>query len=203
MILKTFITQYINEENVEDIIFHSGSIVIKDTIRTILLFIIFYILFYILNSSIQRGLLPWIFGFIGIFLLLKYAIDVFDKSVDCIVLSKHWITFFARDWLWKYKTEFFERDTIETISHQQNTFRDKLFFRGDIKIQLDHAITYDFEIVSNPKKYVKKIMKLREKHLSQKEESEQENHSNIDHNQIGILSEALSDVIKEYLEKKN
>lgn len=127
--------------------------------------------------------------------------DAFDKLVDCIVLSKRWITFFARDSLFKYKTEFFWRDTIETISHQQNTFWDKLFIRWNIKIQLDHTITYDFENVTNPKKYVKKIMKLKDQYITQKWYNKTPKNE-IDSNQIWILSEALSDAIKEYLEKK-
>lgn len=132
---------------------------------------------------------------------MKFGIDIFNKGVDCIVLSKQWITFFARDGVFKYKTEFFGRDSIETISHQQNTFRDKLFLRGDIKIVLDHEITYEFEQVTTPKKQVKKIMKLKDQYLAKKE-YEEDSQSNIDHDQIWILSDALSDVIKEYLEKK-
>lgn len=202
MILKSFITQYINEEGVEDIIFHSWSIILKDTLRTLLLLAIFSLIFYILNNSIHWHLLPWIFWAIWAIVLIKFGTDVFNKGVDCIVLSKQWITFFARDWVRKYKTEFFWRDSIETISHQQNTFWDKLFMRGDIKIILDHEITYEFEQVTSPKKQVKKIMKLKDQYLAKKEVEEEKSTSNIDHEHINILSEALSDVIKEYLEKK-
>lgn len=202
MILKTFITQYLNEDNVEDIIFHSGSIIIKDSLRTILLLAIFYWIFYVINPYIQRHLLPWIFGIIWAIFLIKFGIDAFDKWVDCIVLNKKWITFFAWDGMFKYKTDFFGRDTIETISHQQNTFWDKLFMRWDIKIVLDHEITYEFEQVTSPKKQVRKIMKLKDHYLAKKEKEEDEQTSNIDHDQIWILSDALSDVIKEYLEKK-
>ncbi len=202
MILKTFITQYLNEDNVEDIIFHSGSIIIKDSLRTIGLLIIFYWIFYVINPYIQRHLLSWIFWIIWAVFLIKFGIDVFDKWVDCIVLNKNGITFFAWDGMFKYKTDFFGRDTIETISHQQNTFWDKLFMRWDIKIVLDHEITYEFEQVTSPKKQVKKIMKFKDQYLARKEKEEDEQTSNIDHDQIWILSEALSDVIKEYLEKK-
>lgn len=140
----------------------------------------------------------------GIFVLIKFGIDAFNKGVDCIILSKQWITFFAWDGIWKYKTEFFWWDSIETISHQQNTFRDKIFLKWDIKIILDHEITYEFEQVSSPKKQVKKIIKLRDRYLAQKEDQENQEQDwwSKDYEQINILSEALSDVIKEYLEKK-
>lgn len=203
MILKTFIKQYLNEDNVEDIIFHSWSIIIKDSIRTIWLLLIFYWIFYTLNHYIQRNFLPRIFWIFGVFLLIKFGINAFDKWVDCIILTKKWMTFFAWDGVFKYKTDFFGRDNIETISHQQNTFWDKLFIRGDIKIILDHEIVYDFEQVTSPKKQVKKIMKLKDQYLAKKEKDEDEIlTNNIDHDQIWVLSEALSDVIKEYLEKK-
>lgn len=204
MIFKNFITQYINEEDVEDIIFHSGSIILKETLRTILILAIFYGIYYLLNRYIQWNFLPWIFWIMGIFVLIKFGIDAFNKGVDCIILSKQWITFFARDGIWKYKTEFFWWDSIETISHQQNTFRDKIFLKWDIKIILDHEITYEFEQVSSPKKQVKKIIKLRDRYLAQKEDQENQEQDwwSKDYEQINILSEALSDVIKEYLEKK-
>lgn len=204
MIFKNFITQYINEEDVEDIIFHSGSIILKETLRTILILAIFYGIYYLLNRYIQWNFLPWIFWIMGIFVLIKFSIDAFNKGVDCIILSKQWITFFARDGIWKYKTEFFWWDSIETISHQQNTFRDKIFLKWDIKIILDHEITYEFEQVSSPKKQVKKIIKLRDRYLAQKEDQENQEQDwwSKDYEQINILSEALSDVIKEYLEKK-
>jgi hypothetical protein len=46
-------------------------------------------------------------------------------------------------------------------------------------------------------------MKLKDQYLAKKEKDEDEIlTNNIDHDQIWVLSEALSDVIKEYLEKK-
>ena len=203
MILKTFLNQYINEENVEDIIFHSGSIILKDTIKTIVFLGVCYGIFYWLQTYVHWPLLPWIFWGIGTILLIRYAIQIFDKYIDCIVLSKNWITFFSWDGLRKYKTEFFWWDSIESISHQQTTFRDKLFFKGDIKIKLDHDIEYEFTQVNTPKKYIKKIIKLKEHYLIKKEQEEERlGEKGKENEQLEILSEALSDVIKEYLEKK-
>lgn len=200
MILKSFITQYLHEDSVEDIIFHSWIIIIKDSLKIIGLLGLFYAIFYVFNIYIQIPLLPWIFGLIWAIFLIKFGIDAFDKGIDCIVLNKKWITFFAWDGIFKYKTDFFARDSIETISHQQNTFWDKLFAKGDIKIVLDHEIVYDFEQVTKPKKQVKKIIKLKDQYLAKKELEENYN-AKVDHNQIWGLSEALSDVIKDYLEK--
>jgi len=49
---------------------------------------------------------------------------------------------------------------------------------------LDHEITYEFEQVSSPKKQVRKIMKLKDHYLAKKEKEEDEQTSNIDHDQI-------------------
>lgn len=205
MILKTFLSQYVNEENVKDIIFHSGSIIIKSSLKTIILLGILYAIYYWLQPYIHWHMLPWIFWLIWIGILIKYAITFFDKAVDCIILSNDGITFFARDWLYKYKTDFFWWDSIETISHQQNSFRDKILIKWDLKIQLEHEITYEFEEVNIPKKQAKKILKLKNKHNEKKDNEQRPNihHSGLEKEEVSILSEALSDVIKDYLDKKN
>ncbi len=201
MILKNFFSQYINEDSVEDIVFHNWSIIFKDSIRTIILLAILFCIYFLLKDYIQQPFFKRIFIGLGILLLIKYSTDIFNKIIDCIILSKQWITFFSRDGIRKNKTEFFWRDAIETISHEQKTFWDKIFLKGNIKIQLDHGITYDFEQVNMPKKQIKKIMKLKENAIKQKTYLDPKQ-PETNNEQISLLTEVLSDVIKEYLEKK-
>ncbi len=202
MIFKSFISKYLNEDSIEDIVFHSWSIIIKDSFKAIWLLAILYAIFYVLNYYISREFLPRIFGILWASILVNYWVDAFDKWIDCIVLTKSGITFFARDKYFKYKTDFFGRDSIEAISHLQKSFWDKLFVKWDLKITLSHEIVYSFEDVSNPKKKAKKIIQLKEKFLKKIPENNLEK-ANIDPEHLGILSEALSEVIKEYLEKKD
>jgi hypothetical protein len=60
---------------------------------------------------------------------------------------------------------------------------------------LEHGIEYTFDNVSNPKKQVKHLMMLKDKHGAK-------DTSKKDIDQFAILTEALSEVVKEYLDKK-
>jgi len=107
-----------------------------------------------------------------------------------------------REGLTKYKTDFFDREKIQTVSHTQNSWRDKLFSRGDLVIRLEHEIEFPFENVTNPSKQVTKILHMKEKHLAGKK-SEDDVNSKLDTDKMSILNEALLEVVKEYLGKKN
>lgn len=68
-------------------------------------------------------------------------------------------------------------------------------------IKLDHDVEYPFENVSKPQKQMAKILKYKEQftnfQASKKEEIE------LNDEKISILAEALGEVVKEYLDKKD
>ncbi|HCB51105.1 TPA: hypothetical protein DEP21_00740 [Patescibacteria group bacterium] len=97
MIIKHFIKQYINQEDVQYIIFHNGSIVFKETIKTLIFLGVFYILYLGLSNYIHWPMLKWIFASIGIIFFAKYCFDFFNKYIDCLILSKDGLTIFSRD----------------------------------------------------------------------------------------------------------
>ena len=97
--------------------------------------------------------------------------------------------------MFSYKTDFFEWNKIEAVSHSQTGMRDNILAKGDIVIKLENGIEYTFDNVSNPKKQVKNLMMLKDKHGAK-----DNNKKDID--QFAILTEALSEVVKEYLDKK-
>jgi hypothetical protein len=107
---------------------------------------------------------------------------------------------FMREWLFDYKTDFFERNKIETVSHAQNSFWDKLFARGDLVIKLEHGIEYPFEDINYPQKQVEKILKYQEQFAAK---STWDKSLPIADEKMAIIAEALSEVVKEYMEKKN
>jgi len=107
-----------------------------------------------------------------------------------------------REGIAKYKTDFFDREKIQTVSHTQNSGRDKLFNRGDLAIRLEHEIEFPFENVTNPSKQVTKILHMKERYLAGKK-SDEETNAKLDTDKISILNEALLEVVKEYLDKKN
>jgi hypothetical protein len=69
-------------------------------------------------------------------------------------------------------------------------------------IRLEHEIEFPFENVSNPSKQVTKILRMKEKYSAEKK-SEAEQTADIDRDKMSILNEALLEVVKEYLGKKN
>lgn len=104
------------------------------------------------------------------------------------------------EWLLEYKTDVFEWDRIETISHTQDSIWDKIFAKWDIMIRLEHWVEFPFDNISWPKKQASKILKLKDyfqlKQLEEDEESQsKENHK------FDILVEALWEVVQEYMEK--
>ena len=105
---------------------------------------------------------------------------------------------FMREWLFDYKTDFFERDKIETVSHAQNSFWDKLFSRGDLLVKLEHGIEYPFEDISYPQKQADKILKYKEQFSSISPSDK----TIIADEKMAIIAEALSEVVKEYMDKK-
>lgn len=67
-------------------------------------------------------------------------------------------------------------------------------------VRLEHEIEFPFDDVSAPSRQASKILHMKEKHLALKagEKPKEE----FDREKVSILSEALSEVVKEYLEKK-
>ena len=69
-------------------------------------------------------------------------------------------------------------------------------------IRLDQDVEFPFEKVSNPSKQVTRILHMKDKHMLGKK-SEDESIAKVDTDKISILNEALLEVVKEYLGKKN
>lgn len=132
-------------------------------------------------------------------LFVKYSIDFLNIYLDWLILSENGITIFMREWLFDHTTEFFERDKIETISHNQNTFWDKLFAKGDLLIKLEHGIEYPFENINYPQRQAEKILKYKSQFFL---DIPMEKINPITDDKMAIIAEALSEVVKEYMEKK-
>ncbi len=106
---------------------------------------------------------------------------------------------FMREWLFEYKTDFFERSKIETVTNSQDSFRDKIFSRWNIAIKLEHGVEYPFENVNNPKGQAEKILKYKQQFLPT---TPGDKWVPITDEKMSIIAEALSEVVKEYMDKK-
>lgn len=199
MLRKQIMQKYINAETIFHVIWHNVSVFVRLTIKTLIFLLVLYVLFVVLDAYIVWIYLPWLFGLLGLGFFVKYMIDFFNIYLDWLILSQHGITMFMRDGLFDYKTDFFERDKIEAISHTQNSFWDKVFAKGDLIIVLEHGVEYPFENVNYPKKQVAKIMKYKDQFSASAPATPA---SPMTDEKMAVIAEALSEVVKEYLEKK-
>lgn len=101
----------------------------------------------------------------------------------------------------EYKTESFGRNKINTISSSQNGVRNKIWGNGDILIKLDFDTEFPFSDVFNPKKQVAKLVTLKEQYLTRQKQTVEKDLED-DSQRFNILVEAMSEVVKEYMEKQ-
>ncbi|MFA7298097.1 MAG: hypothetical protein WC010_00405 [Candidatus Absconditabacterales bacterium] len=191
--------KYIHVDEIFHVIGHNASVFIQLTLKTLIFLLVLYVLFIVLDRYIIWEYLPWFFGILGIGFFIKYIIDFLNIYLDGLILSEDGITMFMREGLFDYKTDFFERDKIETVSHTQNSIWDKLFAKGDLIIKLEHDVEYPFENVDSPQKQVAKILKLKNQ-FGLGVSIEKTNP--ITDDKMAIIAEALSEVVKEYMDKK-
>lgn len=191
--------KYVDVDTVFHVIWHNASVFIVSTVRTLIFLLVLYVLFVFLDAYIVWPYLPWIFGILWLGFFAKYMIDFLNLYLDWLILSENGITLFMREGLFDHSTEFFQRDKIDAVSHNQNSFWDKIFARGDLIIKLEHGIEYPFEHINYPRKQVEKILKYKDQYLLG---ISQDTSAPIADEKMAIIAEALSEVVKEYMEKK-
>jgi len=125
--------------------------------------------------------------------------EIFDEYLDSLIITDKGIIHFRRDGLWKQKAEMLSRVSIESISHEQNTFWDSLIHKGDIRIKLEDTIT-KFCDISEPAEVSNTILQYKDKILGR--HNYLENEVSHEPDKYNILIEALGEVVTEYVEKK-
>ncbi len=192
--------RYVDADSIFHVIWHNGSVFVTLTLKTLIFLLVLYVAFVVLDRYIVWDYIPRCFGILGVGFFVKYIIDFLNIYLDGLILSKWGITMFMREWLFQYKTDFFERNKIETVSHNQNSFWDKLFAKGDLIIKLEHGIEYPFENINAPQKQADKILKLKLQFWSPIPSVPM---STLNDDKMAIIAEALSEVVKEYMDKKS
>jgi len=200
MIRKSIIQKSINTSEIHHVIGHNGSVFLKLFLKYFIILLILLLLFLILDRYIVRTYLDWSFAWLWLIFFAKFCIDFFNIYLDSLVMTPTWIVLYLWEWLLEYKTEAFDWQRIETVSHNQNGIWDKIFLRWDILIRLEHGVEFPFEKVSNPKKQAAKILQLKARFLRTiPEESSNFN----DNSKFDVLVEALWEVVKDYIDKKS
>lgn len=200
MIRKSIIQKNINTSEIHHVIGHNGSVFFKLFFKYFIILIILLLLFLILDRYFVWEYLNWTFAWLWLLAFIKFSIDFFNIYLDSLVMTPTWIILYLWEWLLEYKTEAFDWERIETISHNQNWIRDKIFVRWDILIRLEHGVEFPFEKVSNPKKQAAKILQLKARFTTRIVEDSLDLNDN---KKFDVLVEALWEVVKDYIDKKN
>ena len=207
MLRTILIKKYVNTSDIQWIIGHSPVVHLKEAIIMLSLLFLFYVAYAVIKnllpdlySSIPVHYWDRAMGIIGIFLFIKRVLDFLNLYLDCLILSKDHAILFLREGRLEYKTEFFSRNKINTISSSQNGIRNKIWSVGDIVIKLEFDTEFPFADVTNPKKQVSKLITLKEQFMDrQKQVIEKDLHE--DDQRFNVLVEAMSEVVKDYLDK--
>lgn len=200
MLRKQIMKKYVDVDTIFHVIWHNASVFVKLTLRTLVFLLVLYVLFIVIDRYIVWPYFPWLFGVLGIGFFIKYVIDFLNIYLDWLILSENGITIFMREWLFDHKTDFFEWNKIETVSHTQNNFWDKLFSKGDLLIKLEHGVEYPFENINSPQKQAEKIQKFKTQFSLVHPVDDKS--VPITDEKMAIIAEALSEVVKEYMDKK-
>ena len=207
MLRTILIKKYVNTSDIQWIIGHSPVVHLKEAIIMLSLLFLFYVAY-----AVIKNLLPDLYssipvhywdrgmGIIWVFLFIKRVLDFLNLYLDCLILSKDHAILFLREGRLEYKTEFFSWNKINTISSSQNGIRNKIWSVGDIVIKLEFDTEFPFADVTNPKKQVSKLITLKEQFMErQKQVIEKDLHE--DDQRFNVLVEAMSEVVKDYLDK--
>jgi hypothetical protein len=200
MLRKEIIKRYVEVENIHHVIWHNGSILMREVLKTLLFLFVAYLIYLWIIQYSNREYRNRIFAFIGLYFFIKFVVNFLNLYLDALIFSDKWITMFMREGIREYKTDVFERDRIETISFNQNSVRDKIFGKWDITIKLEHWVDFPFENISHPKRQVWKIMRMKDYFVWQKKEQDLKD-LEWEESKFNILVEALWEVVKEYMEK--
>lgn len=202
MLRSALIKKYVNAKAIQWVIGHSSVVHLKEALLMVVLLFVVYVIFVLLNKTSPAPYWKWIFGGIGLMLFIKWVIDFLNKYLDCLILTQDSVILFLWEGLLEYKIEVFSRNKITTISWNQNGLWDKLCMKGDLMIKLEFDTEFPFLEVAHPKKQVGKLTLLKEKFLTQQKQTIEKDLSE-DNERFNVLVEAMSEVVKEYMEKKS
>lgn len=198
MIRKSIIKKNINTSDIHHVIGHNGSVFFALVFKYMFILLILFLIELMISTYIVWEHTQITFAIVGLVLFIKFCIDFFNIYLDALVMTESGVVLYLWEGLLEYKTEHFERDRIETVAHNQKGIWDKIFFRWDIMIRLEHGIEFPFENISNPKKQASKILKYKDRFVVDQDDYDQEESNN---KKFDVLVEALWEVVKDYIDK--
>lgn len=201
-IRESLIKSYLQEEEVYEVIWHDITVFLKIALWYILLLIVVWCLRFALTNTLgDSTVLRRIMSSIWLALYIKWTIDLLDSYLDALLITNVWLLLFTWDWLFKQTVTNLQRVSTETIMYEQNSFRDTLFKKWDVRISVED-MKYTFKEVGHPAERVTQILSWKEKILWRYHYTENEVDPT-EKDKYELLVEALGEVVTEYVEKKN
>ncbi len=174
-------------------------------LSSILIVAILWLLYSLLRYLIPTTnvLANWIIGTIALLIYLRFIIQFLNKYLDALVLTPEWISVFEREEFLSYKLQKFERDSIESIVHEQHSLYEKILWKGIIKITIDHWVIFTFQDVFQPHRIADILWQYKHTYSPNNHQINNmiESHWTESGEKFEILVETLGEVIKEYMGK--
>lgn len=187
------------------VLWHNGSCHTRIFFQTLVwlcwLWLLYTIGIYTLPSVtviIQRFV--W---WLWIILYLRFIIEFLNKYLDSLIITPKGILIFEWEWFLHYKLQQFDRDTIESITHSQDSLSDKFIWKGKIQLTIEHGTIFHFDNISSPHRIANQLWNYKQQYSSHHHESFSNNNLSWDSSEkFEILVETLWEVIKDYMWKQ-
>lgn len=199
MLRKYLLQKYIELEGVEEILGHSSFIYLRGVVSYTFLLFLVYVGYSVWHQANSAEFIKWIAGVLGLVLFFCWLFSFLNLYLDCLLFTKGSIIVFLRDGLLQYRTEIFDWSRISVVSYRQDSFRDKIFNKGDILIQLG-GIDFTFTDVHSPKKAVARILFLKKRYEEEQGLKIEHDLAN-DNNRFEVLVNTLWGILQEYMDK--
>lgn len=196
---EQLIRKYVQTDQIYDIIGHDTWLYLLTWIQYCFLIFVLWLLYVYAIRPMNQPFLQTLRAWIGIFAYIKLMYDIFDEYLDTLIVTDKWLVHFRWDGLWKQKTDLLQWVSMESISHEQNSFFDSLVNKWDLTIKLEDTIV-KFRDISSPAVSSNTIIEYKEKILWR--HNYLENEQDHEHGKYNILIEALWEVVNDYVEKK-
>ncbi len=190
------------------VLWHNGSCHTRNFLQTLIWLCVLWLLYtiglYSLPSAIviiQRSL--W---WLWVILYLRFIIEFLNKYLDSLIITPNGIIIFEWEGFLHYTLQQFDRNSIESISHSQDSLVDKIIGKWKIQLSIEHGIVFYFDNISSPHRIANQLWNYKQQyfwHHSRKNESFDEHHLGWESSEkFEILVETLWEVIKDYMWKQ-
>jgi hypothetical protein len=202
MLKHALIRKYLDDQEVYAVIGHDILVYLKIAGWYLFFLVLIYLLYMVLQRYIiSHAYLMRTAALMWICIYFKWLYDIADEYLDSLVVTNKGLVLFKRNWLFDYKTDYLQWVSIESLSDEQNSFRDTLFKKWDISIKLEDE-RIRFKEVGHPWEKVHMLLHWKTKILWRYEYHENETTKEISRDKYELLVEALWEVVTEYVEQK-